>query len=75
MTAAQLRDIEADKRVATARARIALRGATLHAMKSDRGRPVFIVSHWSLTKEFDEIAAVEAWLAEIEAAQSAGARS
>ena len=66
MTAEQLRVAETDKRIATARARVALLGGALHVIDNDRGRPVFIVSRWALTKELADIAAVEAWLAQVE---------
>ena len=63
----QLRVAETDKRIATARARVALLGGVLHLVESDSGRPVFIVSRWTLTKELQDIEAVEAWLAQVEA--------
>jgi len=62
----QLRVAEADKRVCNARARVALLGGTLHIIDDDRGRPVFIVSRWALTKELPDIEAVETWLAQAE---------
>jgi len=64
--AEQLRVAEADKRVCNARARIALLGGTLHVIDNDRGRPVFVVSRWALTKELADIEAVERWLAQVE---------
>ena len=72
MTADQLCDIEAQKRVATVRARIALRGAILHVLENDHGRPAFIVSHWSLTREFEDVGQVEEWLDRTEARGRAG---
>lgn len=62
----QLRVAEADKRIATVRARVALLGGVLHVVESDCGRPVFIVSRWCLTKELPDIETVEAWLARVE---------
>ena len=66
-TGEQVRVAEVDKRIATARARVALLGGVLHVIESDRGRPIFIVSRWCLTKELADIEAVEAWLARVEA--------
>lgn len=51
-----------DKAFATLQARAALAGVALHRLEDDRGRDVFIVSRWALTRQFDDIAAVEAWL-------------
>ena len=59
-TAEQERITAADKRIATARARVALIGGALHVLENDRGRPVFIVSRWCFTKELPTIEEVEA---------------
>lgn len=50
------------KRVATAKARAALRGIVLHQLADDRGRPEFICSQGPWTRTFTTIDAVEAWL-------------
>lgn len=63
MSAAQLVDA---KRLATARARAALRGITLHHTDDDRGAPLFVASMQALTRSFDDLAEVEKWLDKIE---------
>lgn len=55
MTAAQ-------KTFATLQARAALAGVTLYDIDGDFGTPVYVCSRWALTKSFDDLAAVEAWL-------------
>jgi hypothetical protein len=53
------------KRLATLTARAALAGITLYATDDDRGRRVYVVSRWSLTKQIDDesgLDAVERWL-------------
>lgn len=55
-----------NKRFATARARAALMGATLHRIEDDRGRDVFIVTKWALTRELRDLDAVETWLDRVE---------
>jgi len=59
-----------DKRLATLRARAALAGVTLYAIDDDRGKPVFIVSRWELTRQLDSLDAVEAWLNLVTEAQA-----
>lgn len=54
------------KRIATATARAALRGITLHQLWDDRGRPDFIASWQALTRSFSSIEDVEAWLGRVE---------
>lgn len=54
------------KRLANATARLALLGATLHALEGDKGAPVYVVSWRALTRSFDDLGAVEAWLARFE---------
>lgn len=56
------------KRLATGQARAALRGIALHALEDDRGRALFVASLHALTRQFDDLAAVEAWLDALEAA-------
>ena len=63
---AQLLDALDRKRLATSQARAALRGVVLQAIDGDDGRLLFIASMHALTKAFDELAEVEAWLDKIE---------
>ena len=56
------------KQLSTAKARVALWGGVLHAMEGDDGQPLLIVSRWSLTRAFADLAAVEAFLADVGAA-------
>jgi hypothetical protein len=53
----------ADKRFATLRAQLALRGFELH-ITSSAGQPVFMVSRWSMVREFDTLAELEAFAAQ-----------
>jgi len=50
------------KRLATAQARAALRGIALHALEDDRGDALYVASLHALTRQFDDLAAVEGWL-------------
>jgi hypothetical protein len=50
------------KRLTTARARAALRGVTLHTIDDDRGAALYVASLHSLTRQFDDLTAVEGWL-------------
>lgn len=50
------------KRIATAKARAALRGIVLHQLPDDRGRPEFVATEGPWTRSFSSIEAVEAWL-------------
>lgn len=50
------------KRTATATARAALRGITVHRLQDDRGRPEFVVSWHALPRAFSSIDDVEGWL-------------
>jgi len=50
------------KRLAGACARAALRGITLHVLEDDRGRALYVASLHALTRQFDDLAAVETWL-------------
>lgn len=50
------------KREATAQARAALAGITLHITTADDGRREFIATRWSLTRSFSDIGEVEGWL-------------
>jgi hypothetical protein len=59
-----------EKLLATLRARAALAGVTLYAIDDDRGKPVFIVSRWELTRQLDSLDAVEAWLNLVTEAQA-----
>lgn len=58
------------KRLATARARAALRGIVLHQLADDRGRPEFVATQGAWTRSFTTIEAVEAWLDQREGRQS-----
>lgn len=51
-----------DKAFATLQARAALAGATLQRVDDDRGREVFIVTRWEVTREFADLVALEEWL-------------
>jgi hypothetical protein len=55
-----------EKRLATAKARAALLGATLVAIDSDNGKPQFVLTKWALTKCFDDISDVEQTLSRME---------
>ncbi len=46
----------------TLRARCALVGIALHVTTDDHGQTVFIASRWALTRTFETLAEVEAWL-------------
>ena len=50
------------KRFATAQARGALAGVILTRIEADNGRPMFVASKWAMTKCFDNIGVVDAWL-------------
>jgi hypothetical protein len=52
----------ASKRLANVTARAALAGVTLYQIDGDFGAPVYVCSRWALTKSFDDLTAVEAWL-------------
>lgn len=60
-TAKQLRDAQA-KRQATATARAALIGAIVTPSHDDRGQPTWLLSRWSLTREFASLDDLEALL-------------
>jgi hypothetical protein len=55
-----------DKRCVTAQARMALLGGMLHRTQDDRGREVFVLTRWNLTRELPTIEAVEAWIDRLE---------
>ena len=61
----QPRAAERGKRLATARARAALRGIALHALDDDRGRTLLVASVDGLTRSFSDLAEVEAWLDQV----------
>ncbi len=50
------------KHFVTLQASAALHGLTLHCIDGDFGRPVFIASRWAMTKQFDTLDEVNAWL-------------
>jgi hypothetical protein len=51
-----------EKRLTTLVARAALAGITLHRIQGDFVPLIYIVSRWSLTREFHRLDDVEAWL-------------
>ena len=53
---------QAQKQFATQQARAALAGVILTRIEADNGRPMFCASKWSMTKSFDSIGTVAAWL-------------
>ncbi len=65
MTAPQLAAALDAERLATAKARAALAGITLHAIEGDDGRPELIASRWALTKSFRDLEEVERWLSTV----------
>jgi hypothetical protein len=50
---------ENEKRISTAAARAALLGGSLVHSLDDRGRPVYILTRWAYTREFQDLGAVE----------------
>lgn len=54
------------KALVTAKARAALLGATLHALQDDDGSPLYVVSWRALTRSFDGLAELDAWLTRFE---------
>jgi hypothetical protein len=50
------------KQFDTLRARAALAGITLHAGKDHMGREVFVASRWAVSRTFDSLSEVAAWL-------------
>ena len=46
----------------TLRAKCALAGITLHSGQDHMGRDVFLVSRWNVSRTFDSLAEVSAWL-------------
>lgn len=56
---------EAAKRFATLQARAALGGVTLYAQANDAGRTEYIVTRWHLTRQLEDLDAVERWLGKV----------
>jgi len=54
-----------DKAFATLQARAALAGVVLHRLEDDRGREVFVVSRWAMTRQLDSLQEVDAWLTRV----------
>lgn len=54
------------KRQASAAARAALQGIVLNAIQADDGRPLYVASIQALTRCFDDLGKVEAWLDQVE---------
>lgn len=59
---AQLRAALDRKRLNTLAARAALLGVTLQHLEGDFVPNLFVVSRWSLTREFTDMDAVEKWI-------------
>lgn len=53
------------KRLASATARAALRGIVLHSLEADDGGLLLIATQFHLTKSFNSLDEVEAWLKRI----------
>jgi hypothetical protein len=51
-----------DKTFANLRARAALAAIELYQIEGDNGRPILIATRWALTKQFESLSEVEAWL-------------
>jgi hypothetical protein len=51
-----------EKRLSTLMARAALAGIVVHGLENDHGQPVYIVSHWALTRELDSLDELQEWL-------------
>lgn len=60
--AAQARAAVDPKRLATITAETALWGSTLVTIDGDDGQPLFVLTRWSLTRAFGDLAEVEAFL-------------
>ena len=58
------------KHLATLTARCALAGVTLIESTDDRGRPAYVVSRWSLTRQLANLSEVVSWLDHVTGAQS-----
>lgn len=56
----------ADKRVATLRARCALRGVVLSVLSDDCGQPEYIVTQGAWTRAFSRVDELSAWVDRIE---------
>ena len=61
-SAARTNRDQRDKAIATARARAALSGFTMHVVANDFGRAVFVLTKWNLTRELPDLGAVAAFL-------------
>ena len=61
-SAARAERDQRDKAIATARARAALAGFTMHLLPADGGGVVFLLTKWHLTRELPDLAAVSAFL-------------
>ena len=47
------------------RARCAREGITFHTGKDQMGRDVYLVSRWAMSRTFDSLAEVSAWLDQV----------
>lgn len=61
------------KKLDTLRARCALAGIALHVSQDDRGHVMFIASRWALTRSFETMAEVDAWLVRVSGDRHANA--
>lgn len=59
------------KALYTLRAKCALAGIALHITEDDRGRPEYIVSQWSLTRSFNSVEELAAWVDRVTGGRSA----
>ena len=51
-----------DKQFRTQQARAACAGILLHQLDGDFGTPVYIATRWALTRRFENLSEVGAWL-------------
>lgn len=59
---ASLLGADAQKRLATLRARAALAGVTLINSRDEHGRPEWIATRWHLTRSLSSLDEIEQWL-------------
>lgn len=46
----------------TMRARCALGGLTFNVIESDDGKPLYVVSRWNITRQFNDLNELGEWL-------------
>lgn len=54
-----------EKRLATAIARLALVGVTVHRLEGDFGREIVLCTKWAMTREFTMLTDLEAWASRV----------